>query len=79
MSRKMNTDKGLMDADNGIFKFAFIGALLFVAAFSYTIANLPDIVMFELTSIIIASALVISSISMLYKAIKKDKGRLSRV
>lgn len=67
-----------VNKNNRIFKFAFIGALLFVAAFSFTLANFSNIVMFEVSSVIIAATLAISSISLLYKAIKHDKERLAQ-
>jgi hypothetical protein len=72
MNQEMNTD-------NRIFKFAFLGALLFVAAFSFTLTNFSNIVMFKASSVVIASTLAIASVSLLYKAIKKDNDRLSQI
>jgi hypothetical protein len=64
---------------NNIFSFALVGALLFVAALTYTLAFLSNIVMLELSYTMIAIVLAASSISLLYKAVKGDRNRLGQV
>ncbi len=65
--------------NNDIFSYAFIGSLLFVAAFAYTMANLSNIVMLQLSYTLIAVTLTVSSISLLYRAVKHDKDRSGQI
>jgi glucan phosphoethanolaminetransferase (alkaline phosphatase superfamily) len=64
---------------NSIFSFTFAGALLFVAAFAFTMAYFSKLVMFELSYMCIAAALISSSASLIYKAVKNDRHRLGHV
>lgn len=63
-------------ADNNVFTYAFMGALLFSAAIGFAISNLSDIAMFEISSIVITCILTITSLSFLYKAIRNDSRKL---
>jgi hypothetical protein len=65
--------------NNNIFIHAFTGAILFIAAMAFTVANLSSIAMFELSYVFIAAVLCTSSVSLLYTAIKNDKDRLSQI
>ena len=62
--------------DNKIFKYAFLGVVLLIAAAGFTLANLSNIAMLQLSSSIIVGTLGFSSFSLLFKAIKHDKDRL---
>jgi hypothetical protein len=64
--------------DNKIFKYAFTGVILLIAAIGFTFANFSNVVMFELSSSVIVGTLGFSSFSLLYKAIKKDNDRLKQ-
>jgi len=64
---------------NSIFRFIFIGALLFVAGLAFTMSYLSNIVLLELNYMVIAFVLFISSMYLLYKAAKEDKERLGRI
>ena len=67
------------NVNNNMFTYVFAGAVLFIAAIAFTIANLPSIAMHQLSSVLIAAALGISSIYLLYTAIRHDKDRLSQI
>jgi hypothetical protein len=64
---------------NNIFSFTFAGALLFVAAFAFTLAYFSKLVMFEYSYVAIAAALISSSVSLIYKAVKNDRHRLAHM
>lgn len=66
-------------SNNSIFSYAFIGALLFVAALAFTFAYLSNIVTLELSYTGIAMILSIASVSLLYKAVRYDRERLREV
>ncbi len=68
-----------MKNSNAVFSYAFIGSLLFVAAFAFSMAYFSNILMFELSYITIAIALTVSSISLLIKAMQADKNRLPQL
>ena len=65
-----------MRKENNIFSYAFIGVLLFIAAGAFTLANISNIITFELSYTGVAMALTIAATSLLYKAIKRDRERL---
>ncbi|MCD6011114.1 MAG: hypothetical protein K0Q79_976 [Flavipsychrobacter sp.] len=65
--------------NNSIFSYAFIGSLLFIAAFAYTLAYLSNIVMLELSYTAMATVLSVSSVSLLYKAAKNDRDRVKEI
>ena len=69
-------EPGITKNHNNIFKYAFAGALLFIAAFGFTLANLSSILTLELSYMLISGILAAAAISLLYKAIKADKQRL---
>ncbi len=64
---------------NNVFSFTFAGALLFVAAFAFTMAYFSKLVMFEFSYMAIAAALMASSVSLIYRAVKNDRYRLEHV
>jgi hypothetical protein len=59
--------------NNRIFKYAFLGVVLLIAALGFTVNHVSNISMLELSSTLVASTLSASSFSFLYKAIKSDK------
>ena len=63
-----------INIDNRIFIYAFTGVLLLIAAMGFIISNMAQITAIEL-SYPVAGVLGIPSISLLYKAIKKDRDR----
>lgn len=71
MKQEMNTEN-----NNTIFIYALLGALLFTAAFGFTVANLSGIASLSLTAMLVPCLLVVSSASLLYKAIRRDRNRL---
>jgi bacteriorhodopsin len=64
--------------DNSIFLFAFFGSLLFIAAIVLVVANLMDIPHLQLSNTLLAVIPGVTSVSLLYKAIKEDKNRLKK-
>lgn len=70
--------KQTINTDNYIFKYAFTGALLFVAAIVYVTANFNSIQMLELSYTLVASVLSISAVTLLYRAIKNDNARIKK-
>lgn len=60
---------------NSIFTYTFTGALLFIGAIACMLAGIPTI---EL-SYSIGAILGISSLSLLYKAVKEDRERLRQL
>jgi hypothetical protein len=72
MKQEINTEN-----NNTIFIYALIGALLFTAAFGFTIANFSGIASLSLTAMMVPCLLIVSSGSLLYKAIKRDRNRLN--
>ncbi len=71
MKQEMKTE-----SQNHIFTYAFSGALLFTAAFGFIIVNLTAIASFELPLVVTAGLLAMASVSLLYKAISRDRQRL---
>lgn len=66
--------KASVKSENNIFLFAFLGALLFIAAIGFIIANFADMATQPLN---LSGATIngCSSLFFLYKAVKKDKER----
>ncbi len=62
-------------SDNGIFINALMGSLLFILSIIFTVSNLSNIAMLKMSYTGIAFVLGVASVSLLYKAIKKDKER----
>lgn len=63
-------------ADNRIFKYAVLGVLLFIAAMGFTVTHFSSIAMLRLSYTLVAATLGISSLSLLFKAIKNDRFRV---
>jgi hypothetical protein len=64
--------------NNNVFKYAFIGAVLFSVAIGFTISNLSHIVMLNLSHVVVAGVLAVASLSMLVKAIKNDPVKIGK-
>jgi type IV secretory pathway TrbL component len=69
------TMKASVKSENHIFLFAFLGALLFIAAIGFIIANFANMATSQLN---LSGAIIngCSSLFFLYKAIKKDRKRI---
>ena len=70
--------KQTINTENYIFKYAFTGALLFIAAIVYVTANFSSIQMLQLSYTLVASVLSIRALTLLYTAIKHDKARIKK-
>lgn len=67
------------NTNNDIFTYVLTSALLFVAAFWFTILNLTNIAMLVVSYTLIAMTLSIGGAILLYKAVKKDPSRIRKV
>ncbi len=65
---------GNTNINNRIFINALTGSLLFILAAVFTLSNLPQITTMQLSYTAVASVLGIASLSLLFKAIREDKG-----
>jgi hypothetical protein len=75
----MKPEETSENSNNNIFTYAFIGVLLFIAALGFVLAYFPSIITLKLSYTVIAFTLAGASVSLLYKAIKYDKKRLSGI
>ena len=64
------------NTDNNIFKYVFIGAILFCGTVGFTLLNFSNIAALQLSYLLAAGALGLASVSLLYKAIKHDQERV---
>ena len=71
--------KNSSSVNNSIFKYAFIGVLLCIATFGFTLTNFADIAMHEVPQMTIVTLMGLGSIALLSKAIKGDKERLREI
>ncbi len=71
--------KNNSEVNNNIFKYAFIGVLLCIATFGFTLTNFANIAMHEAPQVAIVTIMGLGSIAVLSKAIKGDKDRLREV
>lgn len=69
--------KQVTDTDNDIFKYTFTGAMLFIATVAFSLINYTGITTFNLPHIVPAVLMGISSLALLYKAIKSDRLRIA--
>jgi small neutral amino acid transporter SnatA (MarC family) len=63
------------DVSNKVFLYTLGGAALFAAAFGFTIANLPGIASLDVFAVLGSCLLTLSSITLISKAIWRDRQR----
>ena len=71
--------KNSSSVNNSIFKYAFIGVLLCIATFGFTLTNFASIAMHQVPQMAIVTLMGLGSIALLSKAIKGDKERLREI
>jgi hypothetical protein len=60
--------------NNNIFKYAFAGVLLFIAAFAFAVSNRSNIHGLSTTTIV-SAVMGIASLSLLTKAVKEERNQ----